>query len=46
VGDWSEAVMLELAYEHARTGEPKHIRQVVRIAPISRSSSRLANAPS
>jgi hypothetical protein len=24
--------MLELAYEHPRTGEPEHIRQVVRIA--------------
>jgi len=31
-GDWGEAVMLELAYEHPRSGEPVHIRQAVRVA--------------
>jgi hypothetical protein len=31
-GDWSEAVMLELAYKHPRTGKLMRIRQAVRIA--------------
>ena len=31
-GEWGEAVTLELSYMHPRTGEPTHIRQVVRIA--------------
>jgi ATP-dependent DNA ligase len=31
-GDWGEAVMLELAYKHPRTGKHTHIRQAVRIA--------------
>ena len=31
-GDGGEALMLELAYEHPRNGNPMHIRQAVRIA--------------
>ena len=31
-GDWGEAVMLELAYTHPRTGKRTQIRQAVRIA--------------
>jgi len=31
-GDWGEAVMLELAYKHPRTGKRTQIRQAVRIA--------------
>ena len=31
-GDWGEAVMLELAYKHPRTGKRTKIRQAVRIA--------------
>jgi ATP-dependent DNA ligase len=31
-GDWGEAVMLELAYKHPRTGKLTKIRQAVRIA--------------
>ena len=31
-GDWGEAVVLELAYKHPRTGERVEIRQAVRIA--------------
>jgi hypothetical protein len=31
-GDWGEAVMLEVAYQHPRTGKRTQIRQAVRIA--------------
>ncbi len=31
-GEWGEAVMLELAYKHPRTGKLIQIRQAVRIA--------------
>jgi ATP-dependent DNA ligase len=31
-GDWGEAVMLELAYKHPRSGKRTQIRQAVRIA--------------
>jgi hypothetical protein len=31
-GDWDEAVMLELADEHPRTGKLTRVRQAVRIA--------------
>jgi ATP-dependent DNA ligase len=31
-GDWGDAVMLELAYKHPRTGKLTKIRQAVRIA--------------
>jgi hypothetical protein len=32
-GDWGEAVMLELAYKHPRTGTCTTIKQAVHIAP-------------
>jgi len=31
-GGWGEAVMLDLAYKHPRTGKPTQIRQAARIA--------------
>ena len=31
-GDWGEAVMLELAYKHPRTGKRTVIKQAVRVA--------------
>jgi hypothetical protein len=44
-GDWGEAVMLALAYEHPRSGELVHIRRAVRIArnrPFARRIGRQA----
>lgn len=45
-GDWGEAVMLELAYKHPRTGKRAQISQAVRIARDQPFDLQLNGRPS